>query len=589
MELSISPQDQVPPLTQPNNLVQQRCAQNPLDLPEILTRVGQFLPLWSGEGFQREFQPLPLLRCSLVSRAFRQALLPTLWYLYDGFRMRNVPHHILVKYSHLFRIISNTGPFKGPFRSKNLIELSTVYGQEWSRELLVTNPGLKRLVWGGPYYRTIETLEQQQEWQLELKALMGLENLDVLKTSGFSLGEGIFVKVLRNNARLSNLALSTVEGVTSIDGLELPYLTELHIAFGGDESPALVDLVRCCPRIQRLSLTGPRTRSSGTISPQGNIDINNINNDGFQIKRLAENISQCCPELSFIKFNSNYIAGAAGRLQIQGFLLDHEFAALVNACARLESFSAEMITLDYALTEALVSQKRSLTTLTLKVHGSNLGLTVSDRAREMHCLRRLKSSLEQLEYLSLSWDKGLITPNTTHSTVDSTTLIELPNENIQEELEAFLTEPWGCLELKSLLVNGLAGVLPSNSDSSSPSSLATATTASFEYEAQTGSSAERNLSTGKGNFNSSAVKIAWQPQTQQQHLGSGCINYNGSNDILNLNYNSQDDGNMMYFPLLPNINSMTELKHLTLDHTAFEKVLVDTGMLLHKPTPVSSK
>ncbi|KAF9436893.1 hypothetical protein BGZ76_002653 [Entomortierella beljakovae] len=461
------------------SLVLPRCAISPFDLPEILIRIGQFLPLWSGEGYSREFQPLPLLRCALISRTFRQALLPTLWYVYDGFWMRNVPSKVLVKNSHLFRIISNTGLFKGPFHCKNLIELSTVYGQEWSRDLLVTNPGLKRLVWGGPYYRRIETLEQQQEWQLELKALMGLENLDVLKTSGFSLGEGIFVKVLMNNAKLSNLTLSTVEGVTSIDGLELPFLTELHITFGGTESPALVDLIRCCPRLQKLSLTGSRARKLTSITttttaittpgnnPQGNTTPNNNNNNNnnstnnkeiFQIERLAQNITECCPELSSIKFTSNYniSPSSAGQPLTHSFLFDHEFASLINACRRLESFSAEMITLDYALTEALVAQQ-NLTALTLTVHDSSLGYSVSDRQRELHCLRRLKSSLEQLKELNLTWDRGVVTPTLSLSIAEGTRVFISPqHEKIREELEAFLSEPWGSMDLRSLSLNGLA-------------------------------------------------------------------------------------------------------------------------------------
>ncbi|KAF9999442.1 hypothetical protein BGZ80_004227 [Entomortierella chlamydospora] len=580
MESLVSEQVNSPPHSQmPQGLVR-RCAQNPLDLPEIITRIGQFLPLWSGEGFQREFEPLPLLRCALVSQAFRQALLPTLWYLYDGFRMRNVPHHILIKYSHLFRIISNTGPFKGPFRCKNLIELSTVYGQEWSRDLLVTNPGLKRLVWGGPYYRRIETLEQQQEWQLELTALMGLENLDVLKTSGFSLGEGIFVKVLRNNARLSNLALSTVEGVTSIEGLELPYLTELHIAFGGDESPALVDLVRCCPRLQKLSLTSSRARSSGMTTPHAtNNQLSssslNITNNEFQIERLAQNIAQCCPELSSIKFTSNHTIGAASWPQIQSFLLDNEFAALVNACHRLESFSAEMITLDYALTEALVSQQRSLTSLSLTVHDSSLGLTVSDRARELHCLRRLKSSLEQLKELTLSWDKGLIALDIATAPADSaTTTTSLLDEGIQEELEAFITEPWGCLDLMSLTVSGLViGVSPSVSPSLS-SSVAVVATIPIQVE-----SVQDSLPTNGGSYDYSTFKASWRPQNQQHH-SSNNHNHNDNNNsssssIVNLNCASQDDNEMTFSPLLPNIVSLRKLRHLCLDQKTFERIPMD--------------
>ncbi|KAF9177493.1 hypothetical protein BGZ51_007262 [Haplosporangium sp. Z 767] len=409
-----------------NALAKQTSArQNPMLLPEIITRVGQFLPLWSSNGFAREFNPLPLLHCALVSHTFRACLLPTLWYLYDGYSMRNIPQNILIKYSPLFRIISNTGPFKGPFLCKNLIELSTVYGQEWSRDLLVSNPGLKRLVWGGPFHRRIETLEQQQEWELELKALMGLENLDEFRTSGFSLGEGIFVKVLRNNAaRLSNLVMSTVAGVTSIEGLELPHLSELQVTFGCPESPALVDLVRCCPRLQRLSLVGSKIKS---FSPAPHHHHNNhhfqaaATNDqsDFEVLRLAKNIAECCPELSSIKFSTTTglppPSSLAHALRSHCFLNGAECAALVDATRRLEHFSADLLTLDFALTEALVGQRASLKSLKLSIHGGASATTsvgendmyhATERIKEIHCLRRLKASLAALEELSLTLDYG---------------------------------------------------------------------------------------------------------------------------------------------------------------------------------------
>ncbi|KAF8940686.1 hypothetical protein EDD21DRAFT_365641 [Dissophora ornata] len=524
---------------------------NPLDLPEILTRVGQYLPLWTGEGSHREFHPLPLLRCSLVSRAWRETLLPTLWYLYDGFRMRNVPPKVLHKYSHLFRIISNTGPFKGPFRCRNLIELWTVYGQEWSRELLVTNPGLKRLVWGGPYHRQIETLEQLQEWQLELKALMGLENLDVLETSGFSLGEGIFVKVLRNNAnRLSNLTLSTVEGVTSIDGLELPYLTELHITFGGTESPALVDLVRCCPRLQKLSLTGSRTRSPapspvpggvGNAHVMNNQQLGNIitslihvdNKQGsreFQLERLAKNIAACCPELSSIKFSSNYTS------TIQCFLHDFECAALVNACQRLECFAADMVALDFGLTEALVGQQESLRTLSLSFHESQIEQMAGiDRMKEIHCVRRIKASLTQLRELKLSWDKDLIAVGTSvavGAAISTSPLSSMSSSpGVLDEVAALFNDPWTCMDLETLCINGIPTGAMGPSIACAPS-----------------------------------TRLDWS--LKKELLPDSIFRCNSNH---NSNDNSGSDGNnQLFLSIVP----LTKLKSLCVDHAVYERILM---------------
>lgn len=523
---------------------------NPLDLPEILTRVGQFLPLWTGEGFHREFRPLPLLRCALVSRSWRQSLLPILWFVYDGFRMRNVPAQVLVKYSHLFRIITNTGSFKGPFHCRNLIELFTVYGQEWSRELVVKNPGLKRLVWGGPYHCRIETLEQQQELVLELKALMGLERLDALKTFGFSLGEGLFVKLLRNNAsQLSNLTLSTIEGVTSIEGLELPYLTELHITFGGTESPALVDLVRCCPRLQILSLTGSRSKSSAppavanpNLNNNGNNSTSSLDgnpgNKGFQIDRLAQNISECCPELSAIHFTSSNTS-----LTQRCFLEDQEYAMLVNASQRLESFSADMVTLDYGLTEALVSQRHSLKTLSLLFHDSTSEehQIEINHVREIHCARRLKASLARLNDLTFTRDKTFL------STLDDTAVTRSASE-LQEEIIAFVQEPWGCIDLRSLTLGGIpftktqhpfvsapAPTVPSLSDADAPGTLLSSSSSS------------------------SSTMAGWRLKLSTDHSSSESSNDAQAQDLLRE-------------LLLLNTRPLTKLRSLRLDQATYERM-----------------
>ncbi|KAG0211234.1 hypothetical protein BGX28_008301 [Mortierella sp. GBA30] len=528
--------------------------QNPLDLPEIITRIGQFLPLWSGEGFHREFDPKPILRCLLVSRSFRASLLPILWYLYDGYRMRNVPPEILVKYSPYFRIITSTGPFKGPFCCRNLIELSTVYGQEWSRDLLISNPGLKRLVWGGPFHRRIETLEQQQEWELELRALMGLENLDEFRTSGFSLGEGIFVKVLRNNAaRLSNLTLSTVAGVTSIEGLELPHLTELHLTLGCAESPALVDLVRCCPRLQRLSLMGSMANKTSSSPPahmhqQLNPANNNNNNNNdnslkdFEITRLARNIVECCPELSSIKFTTSSYPSIFPVHRSNGsqcFLSGMECALIVNAAHRLETFSADLLTLDYTLTEALVAHGPSLKSLFLSFYridyldlSSDVSTNASNRTREAHCLRRLKASLYRLRELSLTWDESWTSAQATSEM--------MPEE--REEVIAFLEEPWASRQDLSYVY--ICGMFPS------VSTLSGGKKASLRAS----SDSKMRWRPSRTTLTRSIDRILHSEPEPEQETDTGC------------------DGSVMLRALLVNIDPLTNLRHICVNRTAYERI-----------------
>ncbi|KAF9085870.1 hypothetical protein BGX23_009325 [Mortierella sp. AD031] len=614
------------------SLLLQRPRQSPLDIPEILIRIGQFLPLWSGEGFRLEFDPCPLLRCCLVSRAFRQAFLPTLWYLYDGYRMRNIPPAILTRYSPYFRIITSTGPFKGPFQCKNLTELNTVYGQEWSRALLVSNPGLKRLVWGGPFSRRIETLEQQQEWQQELKVLMGLENLDEIRMSGFSLGEGIFVKLLRNNASsLSNLAMSTVAGVTSIEGLELPHLTELQVTFGCAESPALLDLVRCCPRLQRLSLLGSKTRASAAFVPpqlqhqqQHNNDNNHIMHSTAghpsqdldnEVVRLAQNISECCPELTHIKFTTTSTTGGAQTNAVfrnQSFLQGRELALITNACRRLEGFTAELATLDQALTSALMTHSSILKSLSLTFHETDLETTrMVDRTREMNSLRRLKASLSNLQDLHLVWagrlsaniapppsapsSTSMITPvlstpasgsaaiNTNNpstgtigvapqaTTTTTTTAIAIPAAGIaesetgemnvgrnafsvQEEVTAFLEDPWASLELETLRLHGMFR--------SSPPTPTLTAEPDDDDEGKDGRKEVKvvwRLAKGTGMQQSGLSPVLQHTQQLQYHQPMSGGEGSRSNKAIQRR-------------LLENVTGLTKLRHLCFNYTTYERI-----------------
>ncbi|KAF9925422.1 hypothetical protein FBU30_004778 [Linnemannia zychae] len=610
----------LPPLLPPSR-------QCPLDIPEILIRIGQFLPLWSGEGLRLEFDPRPLLRCCLVSRAFRQAMLPTLWYLYDGYRMRNIPSAILSRYSSYFRIITSTGSFKGPFYCKNLTELNTVYGQEWSRNLLVSNPGLKRLVWGGPFSRRIETLEQQKEWQLELKVLMGLENLDEIRMSGFSLGEGIFVKLLRNNASsLSNLAMSTVAGVTSIEGLMLPHLTELQVTFGCAESPALLDLVRCCPRLQRLSLLGSKTRASAAFVPphhlQQQLQPHQQQQQQQQIPqeldsevvRLAQNIAECCPELAYIKFTTTSTTGGAQTNAIfrnQSFLQGPELALIANACHRLEGFTAELATLDLALTSALIAHSSTLKSLSLTFHETDLEFTrVVNRTREMNSLRRLKASLSHLQDLHLDWAGRLSANIASHSTgtgaaavtataaVGTASVLSMPTSGpasptvasavgavgvapvttavtststaatntisatdadetdvgrcafaVQEEVAAFLKEPWASLEMETLRLHGMF-------KSSPPSP-----TLSMEPNGDDDDDTRENPK----------KKIVWRlAKGYAQHLSA-------SSPYQHMQVESSHNRNSTIRTeqqnrLLENVTGLTKLRHLCFNYTTYERI-----------------
>ncbi|KAF9282394.1 hypothetical protein BGZ88_011060 [Linnemannia elongata] len=202
---------------------------NPLDIPEILAGVGQFLPLWVPQRDSRHgtttpihFEPQTLLNCSLVSKLWHQTLTPILWYAYFSFHMgdnthptdphnainRNnvvinvggsLPPEIVSRNSIHFRVFEAAGNSSGPFYCTRLIKVSflkefygkTKMGIENQRALVRANPRVRELYWCGandPYERLVgEDFGQ-------------LKGLRILRLSHWSGGGGCLKDVLRSVA-----------------------------------------------------------------------------------------------------------------------------------------------------------------------------------------------------------------------------------------------------------------------------------------------------------------------------------------------------------------------------------------------------
>ncbi|KAF9548692.1 hypothetical protein EC957_005931 [Mortierella hygrophila] len=105
---------------------------HPLDIPEILTRIGLFLPLWvdnnntfrpTSEQHTR-FEPHTFLTCASVSKTWRQAFLPLLWHRYDCIVMRFVPQETVAINSPHFRVLQIFGNDATNFQCVDLIDLT---------------------------------------------------------------------------------------------------------------------------------------------------------------------------------------------------------------------------------------------------------------------------------------------------------------------------------------------------------------------------------------------------------------------------------------------------------------------------------
>ncbi|KAF9931905.1 hypothetical protein FBU30_009326 [Linnemannia zychae] len=268
-------------------------ATHPLEVPEILTRIGEYLPLWVeqddplvdldnlADDKDIVFDPHVLLSCMQVSKLWYQTLLPVLWYSYDGFKMSGISQETITRYSYYFRDFRSLGGHAGPFRSSHLVEL-TIYMQmqrptislQSQKDLVKANPRLRYLEWHGPEMIT----------DLDAEDFIGLKCLQDLHLFRWNGGERKLARVLQAVAgtlrafevsRIKNvLPGDLVSALHELDdnknkqiilsddtargdkcsGLILPNLEKLKVMF--DKNPDYVELAQCCPNLKRLTVTG---------------------------------------------------------------------------------------------------------------------------------------------------------------------------------------------------------------------------------------------------------------------------------------------------------------------------------------------
>ncbi|KAF9134661.1 hypothetical protein BGW39_006250 [Mortierella sp. 14UC] len=264
----------------------------PLELPEIVARIGHFLPLWVQElskethRLETVLRPKTFHACLLVSKLWRQTLLPIFWTLYDAEGMSHVPNDILKRYSHHFRnfymqqgqVVSNYGC---TLLTNATLNPSTVDMEEM-RLLLRTNRGLKSLEWNGPDSSELLAIDEFAQ----------LRQLESLSLSQWDISEGRLGLALAPLAgSLKRLDLGWFMSVTE-DGDNdlgdcpmLPHVGTLRAtALPHGVDPSGIALL--CPNLSRIDLTLHRC------------DIDADSKDGIISKRLADSLRIHCPKLS---------------------------------------------------------------------------------------------------------------------------------------------------------------------------------------------------------------------------------------------------------------------------------------------------
>ncbi|KAK3819432.1 MAG: hypothetical protein JOS17DRAFT_756422 [Linnemannia elongata] len=215
---------------------------HPLDLPEVLTLVGSFLPLWvEAQDPLHRLQPKTLSACLRVSKLWYKTLLPVLWYTFSPvYVMAKIPAPIIRRDSHLCRILEVPLHVRhkinlSPFNCTHLVEATLFHGQRAridteggkgggkgeddgqqpqqqlvkalsdGQRLLRSNPHLKRLDWTG-----IGTYPPV----LDTEDFAGLKELDTLSLLNWNCSNGELRRLLGVIGRsLKLLKLSSIKGV----------------------------------------------------------------------------------------------------------------------------------------------------------------------------------------------------------------------------------------------------------------------------------------------------------------------------------------------------------------------------------------
>ncbi|KAG0252868.1 hypothetical protein BG011_006701 [Mortierella polycephala] len=405
---------------------------HPLDLPEIILRVGEFIPLWirdyTSARSGRRFTPKDLVAAIRVNRTFHSTLTPLLWAIYNESEhlapSYSIDYHFplqnqdsLRKYPSIQTILKNSIHFRSyentictieslEYRCTQLrvLKLSRWAASALAANLIITNSHtLRYLSWESHAFNSMG------DWGVMSSqgyaALNSLTKLEILELRLWTVEHHRLTPILaRLSPYLKTLVLADMRGLNSEqDWTLLPTLTHLTLNSEWWANTAIQDLVRFCPALETLIL-----------DPNAECDA----------RAIGRHLRECCPNLSAIECTGPKI------FQSSMLLDDDEYAALIHGCAPvntangrggLKRFDMVLDLLDDDTTNALLAHAGSLESLELYI--------VDDMPITFKNLNLILSRCTKLKLVFIT-----------------NYLLEWPSEIGME----MFREPWGCKELESL-------------------------------------------------------------------------------------------------------------------------------------------
>ncbi|KAF9175360.1 hypothetical protein BGX21_003627 [Mortierella sp. AD011] len=261
-------------------------ASNPLDYPEILLAVGEHIPLFQPNpdgAIDMKFTPKTLLSCCLVSKFWRDVLLPFLWRVHDTIPMIRCPIEVLTRHKDLVRYYyfistwnrNGSKPLDPPLYTQ-LYEMTInfVPSPQIVAKLLEANKELRKVSIGnirlatalGPL-RVLDGAEGAESVTTSEAKGLADSPFDNLGTTLQELALGdmevntnelwrLLGPVSRNIWSLSLKNLTGTLDDIPLEGLMFPKVTRLIIRIDTRLQYRLEEMISRCPMLEHLELSG---------------------------------------------------------------------------------------------------------------------------------------------------------------------------------------------------------------------------------------------------------------------------------------------------------------------------------------------
>lgn len=383
--------------------------QHPLNISEIVERVGELLAWSENVDGSFTFRPKDLVACIKVNRQWHNALTPVLWKVYhDGmashWRLTKKSasfHTNFVRYLHL-----TSAPVLIPIHSAQLQQLTLAHKDRKMDALLLfcLNKDLRGLEWLIPH-----SSANSPDKQLVRFALGTLSRLNFLRIDCWrdSLMEDI-TSIALNNPNLKTMVLGSLTSLKTKATNDTPplSLTELRLESQWKLNPGIEHLVRLCPRLSTLWFRA---------------DFN------CPYSTLTQNLWECCSVLNSLKgvegFNhaqtGNVLrtSGVVSLLQSSHFLMHldipvkHLTHEICNTLQDRHSTSLRTVRIylrfadeeDFMCVNNILSGCPNLTSFSLSYsHNDGDSLWKADEASTMFIAPWSCSRLETLEMMGVS-------------------------------------------------------------------------------------------------------------------------------------------------------------------------------------------